>query len=53
MTMVFFGVGTIMVIVTYNPMIRSCSNDWWILPCGIGFVFLLLFVICKKVDDDE
>ena len=46
----FFGVGAVMVFVTYNPILRNCVTDWWVLPMGIGFVFLFLFVICKKVE---
>lgn len=47
----FFGLGTVIMIVTYNPFISRCVNDWYILPFGIGEVFLLLFIICKKVDE--
>jgi len=30
-------------------IIFNYITDWWILPTGLGFVFLFLFFICKKV----
>jgi len=49
----FFGVATIIMIITYSPGLRRCITDWWVLPMGIGFIFLFLFIICKKVDSEE
>ena len=41
----FFGIG-IVVIFNFN-------TEWWLLPVGIGEVFLFLFIICKKVDNND
>jgi len=49
----FFGVATIIMIITYSPGLERCITDWWILLMGIGYVFLFLFIICKKVDRDD
>ena len=48
----FFGCATVIIIFGYSPILERCVTDWWVLPCGIGMVFLFLFIICKKVDDE-
>jgi len=45
MFILFFGIGIIIVF--------YLSNDWWMLPVGIGEVFLFLFIICKKIDSND
>lgn len=48
----FFGIAIVIMFFTYNPRLEypRCVTDWWVLPTGLGFMFLFLFVICKKVE---
>ena len=48
MTILFFSAAYIIMIITYNPYLERCITGYWLLPVGIGEVFLFLFVICKK-----
>ena len=41
----FFGIA-ILIIFYFN-------TDWWILAVGLGYVFLFLFIICKKVEEED
>jgi len=50
-TILFFGVAVVIMIVSYSPYLGRCVTDYWLLPVGIGEVFLFLFAICKKVDE--
>jgi len=49
MFIVFFSIAFIIMIYTYSPYLEKCITDYWVMPMGIGFVFLFLFIICKKV----
>ena len=52
-TVLFFGVAVAIMIISYNPIQGRCITDYWLVPIGIGEVFLFLFFICKKVDGDD
>lgn len=54
-TILFFGTSILIMFLSYNYNSKkpSCSTDWWVLPMGIGFVFLILLIVCKKVEDDS
>ena len=52
MTVLFFSAAYIIMIITYSPALRNCVTDYWLVPVGIGEVFLFLFTICKKVDNE-
>ena len=49
MFILFFSIAFIIMIYTYSPFLEKCITDYWVMPMGIGFVFLFLFVVCKKV----
>ena len=53
MMVLFFSIAYFIMIYTYSPLLERCVTDWWLMPLGIGFVFLFLFTICKKVDTDD
>ena len=53
MMILFFSIAIIIMFFTYSPLLGMCVTDWWILAAGLGYVFLFLFVICKKVDKEE
>lgn len=42
MFILFLGIA-IVIIFNYN-------TDWWMLSIGLSYVFLFLFIICKKVE---
>ena len=55
MTILFFSMSIAIMFFTFDTSLEKprCTSDWWVMPMGIGFVFLFLFVICKKVDKDD
>ena len=46
-----FGGAVVIMMWSYDFEVGVCVTDWWVVPFGIGEVFLFLFAICKKVEN--